>query len=291
MLNLSFCRSCEEWFFIFCLLTTFQYNSHAGSLPSIVWDPHNYMFDAVNCPNSNYLSVKYSDSISVVCSNANIINYVKSDNHKKNDVFYNLYVTSDKTVFEKRDAKKSRHLLDCDLQQAAKKDGNNAFLLIHYDISFSDGLGSSSAFEFYKGKRYYFFTTSDGSEENKDSTEVSPKSEHMYFVVYVCNNNELCEDREQKNVCRNTPFPLGFKADPSGKVITIEGILLGVLIGVFIMLLILCIAFFCHRRKKNHTKCAAGNTNGHHKEQKQMLQTNGGVNGHSNGDNNHHPPV
>lgn len=180
-------------------------------LPDILWDPANPIYNETLCGSaSKRIYVKESDTINIVCSNRDLNNgFVSNSRRAKRDFFYDIHVTDKRELYSDRktgnqhgDAVNTvyrcRETLHSDSNSLVKSSVEK------YPVIFSPW-GNANGRKFEPGKTYYFFTTSDGTEESLKNKRAPLETQHMGFEVYVCKSDELCKQRSRVNRCVGKP--------------------------------------------------------------------------------------
>jgi len=178
-------------------------------LPDLYLDPKDPIFNSTLCaPISKTIYVRKGDTMNVVCLNSDLNNAVRKEESSPFGYTYNLLVTTDKKLFQKRRKqsikgdRKASLVHICRQHQQIVKNQHGFFreAVDKYHIQFSPWRTAQGP-EFKAGKVYYFYTTSGGTEEGLKN-EIGPAStRHMYFKVVLCEAGNPCRGRNRVGRC------------------------------------------------------------------------------------------
>ncbi|XP_065654030.1 uncharacterized protein LOC136080794 isoform X2 [Hydra vulgaris] len=174
------------WFKLYFLIL-FLFGSNYGlTLSSILWDPNNPIFNAAKCSkdSTKFCAIIY-DEINLLCGNQYLNTYPIA--YMSTNFFYNVYLTTNITVFENRDATNSELLYKCHPKWDVKEE---KLYFDHFKYIFKQSVGQTA----------YFFTTSDGTIKSLNNIVGLSQTNHMQFSVSLQSEENL-ECRHRVNLC------------------------------------------------------------------------------------------
>jgi len=210
-------------------------------LPDILWDPENPIFNETLCGSdaTKLYAVEYLDSLSIVCANRDLNNALLEHDKSRSAFFYNVLVTENVQLFRRRDFDINQVKI---LKYCRPKEGliDRAVRRIvdSHRVYFNPYSFVASNQNFQAGKTYYFYTTSNGTEESLNSERRSPPHlRHMGFQVYICPSVGECSPlRNQISRCVSPTISAGQNLkgsdDQTGTHITIGSFVVAVLVAL-----------------------------------------------------------
>lgn len=188
-------------------------------LPDVLWDISNPIFNKTTCgASANRIYVREMFQINIICSNPALNNAIlttaetidrtggsNSIGKQKDLYFYNILVTEDETVFQKRihDKNNTTVLKHCQLMTQQTHKGVTSYTIDSYTVRF-DPWPNYRKYTFEAGHVYYFYTTSNGSLESLTSEQGSIQSQHMSLIVHVCGDDDGNMDSKEHSHCHSS---------------------------------------------------------------------------------------
>lgn len=174
---------------------------HAYMHPNILWDPRNPIFNTTKCgDDARKFSAYIDDTVKVLCGNPEILNTFTDKQINPSDFFYNIFVTTDIETYNNRNGQKAKNIYTCQVKRAVMN--NMAYITLDSFSLISKFRGDINEWANMYEKTYYFFTTSDGTENSLNNTEGVNATKDMRFELYICNaTSKICPNRERVNVC------------------------------------------------------------------------------------------
>jgi len=184
-------------------------------LPDILWDPKNPIFNEDLCTEeSRRIYAKSDDQLSILCGNPSLSNSFQDSLRRgrsmQHKYFYNIYITDSLDVHNARDGNRADLMYVCDAKLTSssnqdyvvKKSVNRLSSILPFPIGNFQG--------FQEGKKYWLFTTSNGSEASL-KTKIGPK-DSMSIELHMlkqneCSDNDIstqdfkCKLRKRVNLC------------------------------------------------------------------------------------------
>lgn len=166
----------------------------------VLWDPRNVIFDNKTCSvNSRTFYAKFDDQFNIVCANPNInIGLADHTPIHPSLFFYNVFFTDNESVYKSRNGFLAKLVHKCQVYE--HEIGRGVFTPAVYRRKIPI---SRFGFGMFKGlkenKRYWFFTTSNGTEaslKNKIGDENS-----MGIELEICADTSECKQRQRKEIC------------------------------------------------------------------------------------------
>ena len=237
--------------------------SDALQLPDILWDPDNPIFNETLCgaDASKLYAVEYLDSLNIICGNRDLNNAILERDKSGSAFFYNVLVTENEQLFHQRkfDAEQVNILKYCRPKEGLL-DRVARTVVDFRRVYFNPFSSVSSDQNFHAGKTYYFYTTSNGTEESLNTnTRSPPRFQHMGFQVYICPSAAECSPLRDR-VSRCVPPSLstgrnqkGFDEDQTGSQITISSLVIAALVALLCGILfglVLCRIFLTWEKKR-----------------------------------------